>query len=306
MNLPNAAFHPGFGGADRSQEQGAATADGEVAWFLSGEVFRSLDQMVASVDDCIESLPRPARSDCPAPQDRFVMQQSSGQGGSGADTAKCVLVMEGPALVQAELQVKIHKHPNTIHKTSILPDAPWLLVQLQDAANMLTEARRCADDAGQLRAQVKERVRAETLDADFLRCLTARLSHSVEELMRRLRRAQDALLSPRKRTIQDHLSSENMKSLRPALPGDIAVSFYVQGHRLILAVYHLVPQRGSLHFDMFLAECCLPRLEAVLDGLTRTFQMGQELRRKLQWAVRFNRSRRPAQPPAPARLQNGV
>ncbi|KAF0291108.1 Protein rogdi [Amphibalanus amphitrite] len=189
MDLPNAAFHPGFGGGQQ-QAADSAAPEGEVAWYLSGEVFRSLDQIVASVDDCLESLPRPVRSDCPAPQERFVMQQSAGQGG-GADTARCVLVMEGPALVQAELQVKIHKHPNTIHKTSILPDAPWLLVQLQDAANMLAEARRCADSAGRQRTQVEARRREGTLDAGFLRCLTARLSHRIEELMLRLRRGRD-------------------------------------------------------------------------------------------------------------------
>ena len=231
------------------------------------------------------------------------MQQTAGQGG-GADTACCVLVMEGASVVQAELQVKIRKHPNTIHKTGIQPDRPWSLSQLQDAANMLNEARLCVEDVGRLRAQVDARVRADTVDVPFLRCLTAQMTSVVDALMLRIRRGRDALLSPRKRTIQDHLSSENMKSLRPPLPGDIAVSFYVQGHRLTLAVYHLVPQRGSVMFDMFLAECCLPKLETVLSGLTRTFQMCQEVKNKLAWAARSHQ--RPPQYRPPAPVQNGV
>ena len=301
MNIPSTAFHPGFGA---SREQDSATPDGEVAWFLSEEVFRSLDQIVASVDDCIDSFPTPIREDAPADQERFVMHQTASQGGV-ADTAKCVLVMEGAAVIQAELQVKIRKHPNIIHKTSIQPEAPWSLCQLQDAANMLAEARCCAEDAGRLRARVDARVRADTVDVPFLRCLTSQMTSVVDALMLRLRRGRDALLSPRKRTIQDHLSSANMKSLQPPLPGDIAVSFYVQGHRLMLAVYHLVPQHGSLMFDMFLAECCLPRLETALSGLTRTYQMCQEVKNKLAWASRCHQGRRPQQR-APVPVQNGV
>ncbi|XP_037089614.1 protein rogdi-like [Pollicipes pollicipes] len=234
-------------------------ADGEVIWFLSEEVFRSLSQIVDAIDDCMEAFPASLRADAPCAQERFVMQQAASQ--SSADTAKCVLVMEGAAIVQAELQVKIQKHPNMIHKTSIEPDAPWALGQLQDSANMLAE------------------------------------------LMLRLKRGRDCLLSPRKKTIEDHLNSENMKSLRPPLPGDIAVSFYVQGHRLMLAVYHLVPQQGSMRFDSFLAECVIAKLETVLEGYTQTFQMCQQIKNKLSWARRYHERARTC---APVAVQNGM
>lgn len=121
----------------------------------------------------------------------------------------------------------------------------------------------------------------------------------------RLKRGRDALLSPRKKTIEEHLSSANMRALQPPLPGDIAVSFYVQSARLTLAVYHLVPQLGSLRFDSFLAECLVPRLEQALAGYARAFQLCQQIKNKLFWAM--SRCREGPRPAAPAAgLQNGV
>ena len=77
-----------------------------------------------------------------------------------------------------------------------------------------------------------------------------------------------------------------MKALSPQLPGDTAVSFYVQGHRLMLAVYHLVSQQGNMRFDSFLAECTVSKLNSILVCYTRAFQMCQQIKNKLFWATK--------------------
>lgn len=45
------------------------------------------------------------------------------------------------------------------------------------------------------------------------------------------------------------------KSLQPPLPGDLALSFYVQSHKLVFAVYHILSKekeaQGPPKFDVF-------------------------------------------------------
>ena len=262
--------------------------DSEACWFLSQEVFRSLKQISDTVEECFELFPSLLQDphEAQARQERFVMQQAANQ--SSNDTAKCVLVLQGNLIVQAELQIKIQKHPNTIHKTSINQDKPWVLTQIQDSGNFLAEARRKVREAAQLRQRLATEEAKVALDAPLLRFIAARLGVIMDELMLVLKRGRDCLLSPRKKTIEDHLNSENMKALSPHLPGDTAVSFYVQGHRLMLAVYHLVSQQGNMRFDSFLAECTVSKLNSILVCYTRAFQMCQQIKNKLFWATKCN------------------
>ncbi|XP_037069982.1 protein rogdi-like [Pollicipes pollicipes] len=260
--------------------------DSEACWFLSQEVFRSLRQISDTVEECIELFPALLLDphEAQSKQERFVMQQAANQ--SLNDTAKCVLVLQGNLIVQAELQIKIQKHPNTIHKTSISPEKPWLLTQIQDSGNFLAEARLKVQEASQLKERVDQM--KDGVDVVFLQYIAARLGFIIDELMLVLKRGRDCLLSPRKKTIEDHLNSENMKALSPSLPGDTAVSFYVQGHRLMLAVYHLVSQQGNMRFDSFLAECAVSKLNSILVFYTRAFQMCQQIKNKLFWATKCN------------------
>ncbi len=42
------------------------------------------------------------------------------------------------------------------------------------------------------------------------------------------------------------------KSLQPPLPNDLALSFYIQSHKLVCAVYHMHKDHsGQLKFDIF-------------------------------------------------------
>lgn len=215
------------------------------------------------------------------------MQQSANQ--SSNDTAKCVLVLQGNLIVQAELQIKIQKHPNTIHKTSICPERPWVLTQIQDSGNFLSEARLKVAEVWALKARMEAAsAGGGGISASLLRWVAARLGVIMDELMLVLKRGRDCLLSPRKKTIEDHLNSENMRALQPALPGDTAVSFYVQGHRLMLAVYHLVSHQGTVRFDSFLAECPVAKLSSILVRYTTAFQMCQQIKNKLFWATKCN------------------
>ena len=59
-----------------------------------------------------------------------------------------------------------------------------------------------------------------------------------------LLRARQALVVPKKRTLEELVNSKNVKSLVPPLPREVAVSFYLQSWKLIFAVYHMVTDKG--------------------------------------------------------------
>jgi len=42
------------------------------------------------------------------------------------------------------------------------------------------------------------------------------------------------------------------KALQPVVPNDLAISFYIQSHKLICAIYHMQKdQHGQIKFDIF-------------------------------------------------------
>lgn len=300
----------------------------EAVWFLSSHVFSSLRALDTLLATCLSTCTAPALDspDSTTHRQRFVMQQvgcgsgaalysgnsagsattssasgasnvggASGGGGSGnnyvssgGDTAKCVVLLNGAQIVHAELQIKIRKHPNSIHKTSVGPDRSWLLPQIQDATNLLIEARHWLGRALDLERQIQQQQSADGFDwsPEFQRYISHRLDNILQQIMMRLRRGRDCLLTPRKKTIEDHLGSENMRALTPLLPSDIAISFYVQGERLMLAIYHLVSRQGSVRFESFLAETRPPRLASMLACFSHTLQLVRQIKHNHYWSQR--------------------
>jgi len=68
--------------------------------------------------------------------------------------------------------------------------------------------------------------------------------HFLNNIMESLLRARQALVVPKKRTLEELVNSKNVKSLVPPLPREVAVSFYLQSWKLIFAVYHMVTDKG--------------------------------------------------------------
>lgn len=66
-------------------------------------------------------------------------------------------------------------------------------------------------------------------------------------------------------------------SLAPNLPDDLAISFYLQSHKLIFAVYKLKNIQGTMKYDSCQAECSIPWLNEVLIVLTIALQLCQQL-----------------------------
>jgi len=87
---------------------------------------------------------------------------------------------------------------------------------------------------------------------------------------------------PKRRTIEELQSSRNMKALQPAVPSDLAVSFYIQSHKLVCAVYFMQKDtQGQVKFDIYQAETSIPWLSEALVLFTVCLQFCQQLKDKL-------------------------
>lgn len=84
------------------------------------------------------------------------------------------------------------------------------------------------------------------------------------------------------------MKSRNMKSLSPNLPEDLAISFYIQSHKLIFAAYQLTNIQGQMKFESCQTECSVQWLNDVLVLFTVSLQLCQQLKDKVR-QMRFLR-----------------
>ena len=73
------------------------------------------------------------------------------------------------------------------------------------------------------------------------------------------------------------------RGLNPVIPAELVLSFYLQGWKLILAVYHIVvdPKTNQSKFNRYQAECVIPWVNDVLLLLTIALQSAQQLKDKV-------------------------
>lgn len=71
------------------------------------------------------------------------------------------------------------------------------------------------------------------------------------------------------------------KALSPNLPEDLAISFYIQSHKLIFVAYQLSSVHGTMRIDSCQADCAVPWLSDVLFMLTAALHMCQQLKDKV-------------------------
>ena len=107
------------------------------------------------------------------------------------------------------------------------------------------------------------------------------VSHLIDQVMSLLQGARNALVLPKKRSLEELVVSKNVVSLVPSLPREVAVSFYLQSFRLIFAVYHMVTDKGISRFDRYEASCVVPWVNQALLLLTVSMQTAQQLRDKI-------------------------
>ena len=71
--------------------------------------------------------------------------------------------------------------------------------------------------------------------------------------------------------------------MAPNLPEDLALSFYIQSHKIVLAVYQIQPstENNTMTFNTLQAECSVSWTNEVLVLFTVALQLAQQLKDKV-------------------------
>lgn len=135
--------------------------------------------------------------------------------------------------------------------------------QVQDAANHLQTAIYHIDD----------------VDATYKFKSSDELMHILKLILNALQRGRTALVVPRKKPIDELMKSRNMKSLSPNLPEDLAISFYIQSHKLIFAAYQLTNVQGTMKFEKWQAEVSCHNFEnSLVTSLSKFYHFSVQCR----------------------------
>ncbi|XP_055323435.1 protein rogdi-like isoform X1 [Sitodiplosis mosellana] len=228
----------------------------EFEWVLHVEVHSVLRNLHSLLVECAHRFPVSLYGNEGGKQDKFILTIPQ-------DQLKCVVTLTGDSISQADISFK--RTPNVSQRTAINPESPWKLQQIQDAANHLQEAIHHIDD----------------VDSAYHFKSSDEVLHIISNILEALQRARTSLVIPKKKPIDELMKSRNMKSLVPNLPDDLAISFYLQSHKLIFAVYQLTNVQGTMKFDSFQAECSVPWVNEVLVFLTVALQLCQQLKDKI-------------------------
>uniref|UniRef100_A0A8C9ULV3 Protein rogdi homolog n=1 Tax=Spermophilus dauricus TaxID=99837 RepID=A0A8C9ULV3_SPEDA len=217
----------------------------------------------------------------PAKQENFIL------GSCSTDQVKGVLTLQGDALSQADVNLKMPRNNQLLH-LAFREDKQWKLEQIQDARNHVSQAI-------YLLANRDENYQFKT-GAEVLKLMDA--------VMLQLTRARNRLTTPATLIAASGLT----RMFAPSLPSDLLVNVYINLNKLCLTVYQLHalqpnstknfrPAGGSVLHNpgaMFewgaqrlevshvhKVECVVPWLNDALVYFTVSLQLCQQLKDKI-------------------------
>lgn len=256
------------------------TERAEFNWLLEVDVESTIQQLIQILNDCSAIFQNNT------PQNHNLLYCSQNH----LDVIKINLNLKGYCITEADINIKLtSKHPSQTIKTCILSrennsgnnnnvnNTPihmcWVLHQIQDAINHLGNAIDLLIST-QMKQGSDNKRRFDTAEE---------VLHMVDNVMNCLQKSRSSLLIPKKRVIEELQHSRNMQSIRPALPLDYSISFYIQGHNLVCSVYHLSQNNtGPLVKAEYQAELSLGFLSDALVFLSLGLQTCQQLNDKLK------------------------
>jgi len=243
--------------------------ENEFNWVLKNEVPQVLKSLEVALAKCVSKFPMAVGTEASherkGDSEKFVMATPST---SPPDQVKVVVTLSGDVISHADINLKLPRPgggKDLYANTSIHDYAPWQLQQVQDSVNHLSSALALIRTS---KAEYKS---------------ATELTHFLTRIMTSLTRSRNSLVNPKKRTLEELRNSKQVRGLNPVIPAELVLSFYLQGWKLILAVYHIVvdPKTNMSKFNRYQAECVIPWVNDVLLLLTIALQSAQQLKDKL-------------------------
>ncbi|KAM6424090.1 protein rogdi homolog isoform 1-T1 [Liasis olivaceus] len=263
-----------------------AVLEEEFKWLLREEVHSVLRQLQEILKEASHRFNLPvSSSEGPVKQENFIL------GTSNADQVKGILTLQGDALCQADINLKMPRNNQLVH-FAFRDDKQWKLQQIQDARNHVNQAVYLLTNRS---ANYQFKTGCEVLKL-------------MDAVMLQLTRARNRLTTPATLSLPEIAASGLTKMFTPGLPPDILVNFYINLNKLCLTVYQLHPLQpnstknfrpagGSILHNpgaMFeysnqryevshvhKVECVVPWLNDALVFFTVSLQLCQQLKDKI-------------------------
>uniref|UniRef100_A0A803V435 Cytokine-like nuclear factor N-PAC n=1 Tax=Ficedula albicollis TaxID=59894 RepID=A0A803V435_FICAL len=264
----------------------AANEEEEFKWILQEEVHAVLKQLQDILKEASHRFALPTSgSGGAAKEESFVLSTS------GTDQVKGVMTLQGDALCQADVNLKMPRNNQLLH-FAFREDKQWKLQQIQDARNHVNQAIYLLMNR----------------DVNYQFKTGLEVLKLMDAVMLQLSRARNRLTTPATLTLPEIASSGLTKMFTPVLPPDILVNFYINLNKLCLTVYQLhilqpsttknfKPAGGSVLHNpgaMFefgsqryevshvhKVECVVPWLNDALVFFTVSLQLCQQLKDKI-------------------------
>ncbi|XP_078336942.1 uncharacterized protein LOC111132418 [Crassostrea virginica] len=240
----------------------------ELDWLLKDQVHKVLEEISNLLWECSRRFPtRPGHDESKSmvnPQ-RLLLSSANGSNGS----VKCVVTLKGDQISDGDVNFR-HKQgkENHTYRTSINTEVPWKLQQVQDATNFLYSAIDLIEE--QEGRKVFHSSRQVTMILD--------------RVINSLNQGRSALAFPKRKSLEELVYNRNMQTLRPSVPNDIALSFYIHASKLVLSVYHLGINPSTHQLDIISrnqVECSVQWLNEALMLFTLALQRCQQLKDKV-------------------------
>ncbi|XP_034276392.1 protein rogdi homolog [Pantherophis guttatus] len=263
-----------------------AVLEEEFKWLLGEEVHSVLRQLQEILKEASHRFNLPASStEGPIKQENFIL------GSSNVDQVKGVLTLQGDALCQADINLKMPRNNQLVH-FAFRDDKQWKLQQIQDARNHVNQAVYLLTNRS---TNYQFKTGSEVLKL-------------MDAVMLQLTRARNRLTTPATLSLPEIASSGLTKMFTPSLPPDILINFYINLNKVCLTVYQLHPLQPSstknfrpaggsiLHnpgamFEysnqryevshVHKVECVVPWLNDALVFFTVSLQLCQQLKDKI-------------------------
>uniref|UniRef100_A0A4W4GAV7 Protein rogdi homolog n=1 Tax=Electrophorus electricus TaxID=8005 RepID=A0A4W4GAV7_ELEEL len=261
-----------------------AVLEEEFNWLLKEEVHAVLKQL----QDILKEAARRFSVATPGfegqlKQENFIL------GSSTMDQVKGVLTMQGEALTQADINIKVAKSNQPLH-FAFRDDKQW---KLQQVGCPLNPNIMFMSGGGLQNMSIPYHIL---------------WSYLMDAVMLQLIRARNRLTTPATMTLPELASSGLMKMFNPALPGDLMLNLYINLSKLCLTVYQLhvlqpnttknfkpaggsvlhnpgaMFELGSSKFEVshvHTVECVVPWLNDTLVFFTISLQLCQQLKDKI-------------------------
>nr|XP_048289082.1 protein rogdi homolog isoform X2 [Myodes glareolus] len=265
-----------------------AVLEEEFRWLLNAEVHAVLKQLQDILKEASLrfTLPGPS-TEGPTKQENFIL------GSCGTDQVKGVLTLQGDALSQADVNLKMPRNNQLLH-FAFREDKQWKLQQVVGGSSQIQDARNHVSQAIYLLANRDESYQFKT-GAEVLKLMDA--------VMLQLTRARNRLTTPATLTLPEIAASGLTRMFAPTLPSDLLVNVYINLNKLCLTVYQLhalqptstkAYSQGSTSFfpsewgsqrlevsHVHKVECVIPWLNDALVYFTVSLQLCQQLKDKI-------------------------